>query len=316
MATATLPPDAVAVSATPVRCPHCGAPTRPGQRFCADCGTALLELRSTAGDAEPTDDDYDPVEEADELESGRPPGSARVEAPRSSTAAVEAPRTMTGLLLMILGFGFLWIPYASVVGGLLAFVGVVFLWVGRREFDPAHRRNAVLGGVLVVLGLLVALLAGLSFSGAVIDAATTSGATPQSVGAAFRADLVGVVVAAGVASALTVLGYVLLPYRLADRPSRGLLWAGFASSVGLTMLVAAILLPQVSAAITAATSGSSINPGPVEALEGRATLLGALQILPDLMFLVAYYRTRTALLTDTVGPGRGVAPVSPYGRTG
>ena len=53
---------------TPSACPKCGSPTGPGQRFCPECGTALLDLSLGSDEEEPTDDDYDPVEEADELD--------------------------------------------------------------------------------------------------------------------------------------------------------------------------------------------------------------------------------------------------------
>lgn len=56
------------MSPSPSMCPKCGSPIGPGPKFCPECGTALLDLSEPSNEDEPTDVDYDPVEEADRLD--------------------------------------------------------------------------------------------------------------------------------------------------------------------------------------------------------------------------------------------------------
>lgn len=287
------------MAGNPGTCPHCGAPVQPDQGFCADCGTALLARGGLAPGPGLTGDSYRPVQEADILGLGPRP---------------ETPSTQTGLLLMIIGFALGWIPYVSIVAAIIALVGLVFLWIGRGEFGAAHRRDVHLGIALVVLAFLVELVGALAFVGAVVSAASAPDQTVSGVGASFRADLAGLFVTTVVVAALGTVGYASLPYSLADRTSQGLLWTAPVVAVALSSVAVAILWPELSSAIAAATSGSSINTGPILALDTKATLLGALQIVPNMMFLTAYYRVRNRLVA---GRRPTVGPATPtYGRTG
>jgi len=281
------------------RCPACGGPAEPGARFCSRCGQALPAA-------------------APEL-TYAPPGQASW----GTVADVEAvgydgnrtaDRTRTGVLLMILSFALAWIPYVAFVGGILALIGIVFLWLGRAGFGPDHRRNVVAGCVCVLLGILVSLFAALWFASAVVSAAATTSTTLSGVGAALQSALEGLLVSAVVAGALGALGYVLLPYALADRTSRWLLWGGLVLSVALSVLLLTLLWPQLTAAIGQATSGTTINVAPVQAVETRETIVATVQFFPQMMFLTAYYRVRRRLMRGPGGAATSAGPSTPYGR--
>lgn len=280
-------------------CPACGTPSGPGARFRSRCGQALPDTAPASPYVAPEAHSWDTVAEADAVRYGLQRGS---------------DRTRTGLLLMILSFALGWIPYVAFVAGILAFIGIIYLWLGRNDLGPGHRRSVMAGCVCVVLAILVSIIAVLGFVSAVFSAAAAAGTTLSDVGATLRGALERLLVSVIVAGALGSLGYVLLPYALADRTSRALLWGGLALSVGLSVLVVAVLWPQLSSAVAQATSGSSINVGPVQAVETRETILATLQFFPQMMFLAAYYRVRNREAKIAEGTDVGPAPSSPYGR--
>lgn len=210
----------------------------------------------------------------------------------SSPPSRDADRTLTGLMLMIVGFGLVWIPEVGAIGSLLLLIGVVIVWMGRRAFGEAHALYATAGAVLVILALLVGIVLAIWFVAAVVSAAT-SGASLPALGSVLHSDLEVLFVAGWAGGLLGLLGYVLLPYSIADRSARLLLWGAFGLSIVISAVDYSLLWPQISTAISQATSGSTINVGPVQALDTRSALYGAAQIVPDLLFLWAYYRVRS-----------------------
>jgi len=281
-------------------CPDCESPVSAVQSFCPNCGaslTALSEVAPSARPAAPGADSWDWVGVQDD----------RGALPRAQE------RTKTGLLLMIVAFALLWIPFVSSLGELIALIGVVFLWLGRNGFDPSHSRNVLLGGACVVLGLLIAIGVGIWFAGAIVAEAASPGQSLSQLGTLLQSDL-GVLFVVGLATAgLTAIAYVLLPYALSDPTSRILLFSAAVLTVAISAIQVAVLFPQISNAVAQATSGSSINTGPITALQDESVLLATAQILPDMMFLWAYYRTRARTFPNQPS---GAGPTGTSGRFG
>lgn len=230
-------------------------------------------------------------------------GPQRFPAPLATGSYLKAEdRTKTGLVIMVIAFGLLWIPYVSYLGDLLAIVGVIFVWLGRGAFTPQHSRDATVGTACVFLGLLVGIMVGISFALGVVSAALTPQETSQAFVATLQSSLDLLFASSIVISALTAAGFLSLPYALADPVSRRLLWAGFALSIALTSGIVAVVAPQIHTALAQSISGATLNTGPVQALETKETLLGVVQIIPNLMFLWAYYRTRQQIFPPGAGP--------------
>jgi len=104
-----------------------------------------------------------------------------------------------------------------------------------------------------------------------------------------------------------VLAAVIVVYDLADGTTRTLLWLGFVLGCAISIATVAYLLPQIQQAISQATSGSTLDPGPINSLETTATVLGIAKIVPDLLFAWAYLRARDA--ASDREPGSDAVPI-------
>ncbi len=214
----------------------------------------------------------------------------------------DVSRTLTGLLLMIISFGLAWIPYINAIGGLLAIIGIIFVWLGRGAFSAAHHRFVNGGAACILLGFLLVVVATIWLTVEIVAAVSAFGSTPSTVGATLQGALASFFVIGLVSAGLVALGHVLLPYGLTNERERLLLWGAFVLVVALGAVNAALIWPQISSAIATATSGSTINTAPLDALQTRSTLFGILAIVPDLMFLWVYYRARQRILPPQAVP--------------
>jgi hypothetical protein len=186
---------------------------------------------------------------------------------------------VSGLLLLVVGFGLAWIPLVGAVGGILALIGFVYVWNGRHELPAPHPKYVRWAVVCIVLGIVG------SIGGIVALGLTVS---PVRLFVLFP----WVVAAAG---AIGLLSGVLLVYAPADRRIRGLLWTGFGAGIAVTFAIAWI----ESQVFLAFTSGSSsLTPGvDLTALDGASVLL---EVIPLAFFAVAYYLVRVRLASGLV----------------
>ena len=265
----------------PSRCSDCGEPLGPRQRYCGNCGRPLLTPSSSppAFAAVAGPDAWDTVAEADFLRYG-------------VARAIE--RTRTGLLLMVVAFAFLWVPYLDIVADLFALLGVGFLWLGRHGLGADHRRQVVLGAVCAVASFGLAFIASLWFVDSIytaVGAGGSSAGVSQSLVNAFH----GLLAVSAVAALLSVVAYLVLPYALADRTGRILLACGAGLALVISWTTVLLTYTEVGAAVAATTSGGAITADPLAALDARIAAISVAQVVPDLLFLVAYERVRRAL---------------------
>lgn len=281
-------PSAGAPAALATVCPLCRASTPANARFCSACGFELAARPAPGAPGSPG--------------AYGPPGGpltepfARVPVPQSYSGYLPADkdrgRTDLGLTLLIIGFLLSWIPYVNYVGSVLALVGVLLVFLGRRAYGPEHHRFVVLGSVLVFLGVVGGFVASLSFTAAIVDEATTAGVTLAQIGSMIQGDLLGLIVASFVVGTLVRLGEILIVYRLSTRTARILLWTGFATGLLLGLATIWYLLPQIDTAISQATSGTQINLGPINRVENTSLVLSLSGVLPAVLFAWAYYLVR------------------------
>lgn len=282
-------------------CTYCGNPIPPGAQFCSRCGAGLGAGSSAA-----------PLPTA--VVPGTYPapgvgfsGPAGLPFTRPSTISPDIARarerTALGLLLMVIGLALDWIPYVGALGGLLVLIGVIVLFLGRRAYGPDHQRNVVAGGVLFLIGIIAGIVIAVALVAAVVSSVTSSTASPSQMGDALRQGLDAVFIAAAVLGVLGAIARVVLPYALADRTTKRLLWVGFATSLVVVALTLWILLPLLDSAIAQATSGSTLDVGPIDQLQVTENLVNLAGGVPALFFTWAYYRARQEALRRNQTPG-------------
>jgi len=287
-------------------CPHCGTPYVPGARFCQVCGTPAPYsvpggVQSPGAAPLPTAAPlFPPIPPGAPIGwSPLPPGAVFV----PSTVVRDRERTVEGLLFIIIGTAISWIPYVDIIGGLIALIGIILVFMGRRAYGPDHHRDVVAGGVLFLVTILATIGLAIALVSALLGAASVS--TTGSVtfnSSALIGALEGTFIAAAVVGIIGGLSKVIMVYALADKTTRIILWAGFFLSVAVSILVLLILYPQVVNAVNSATSGSTFNSGPITSLSTESDLLGAINIVPVLLFVWAYWRARVEALRRTASP--------------
>jgi hypothetical protein len=200
--------------------------------------------------------------------------------------------TITGLLLMVIAFGLVWIPFVDFVAGILTLIGLIYLWNGRRELGPVHSGEIKVGVFLLVGAIVLGFAGGIVLVAATISFNLTFNGTQATVthppvSPALQA---GVAVILSVAAALAAACWVKLPYSLADRPARNLLWVGGVLDVAFTALYSVSEVKALASFQSVFSTGASAGPLP------NPLLVGLLLAVPDALFLVAYLQIRNRLV--------------------
>jgi len=219
-------------------------------------------------------------------------GASFAAGPASGTVARDQDRTVTGLLLLVIGIAMSWVPYVSFIGSLLALIGIILVILGRRGYGPEHRKYVVAGGVLFVLTILAAVGLAVGLALAIFSQVSVNNGNVSLASSALQSDFLWFFVGAAVVGVFGSLSRVILVYALSDGRTRLLLWLAFAVSVAVSLVVLVVIYPQITSAVSQATSGTSVNPGPLDALQTEGTLLGLVNVVPAVLFAWAYWRAR------------------------
>jgi hypothetical protein len=305
----------------PRTCPHCAGQIPEDSIFCAYCGVALPPLAGRAFEGRPSTvaarapptaaairghspDPPPPYSTGYWTESETPapwpPLGTTPTAPILPPDDVEVRRTITGLLLSAIGFSLAWIPEIGILGGLIVFVGLIYLFLGREAFDDTHRRLVVVGGALFVISGIIAGVEFLSFAASIAQSASQPGETPAQFIDTLTGQFQSYFLVVLFASVLGALGQALVIFRIADAPTKGILGIAVASGLAISILIYESLAPQITTVFQEATNGTTYNPAPIDALLNQIQLLSALRIVPDLLFAYAYWRTRTRVMDGDV----------------
>lgn len=199
----------------------------------------------------------------------------------------QVNRTKTGLLLLLIGGLIGWVPVIGLLGGLLAFIGAIFVILGRKAFGPAHSRNVVLAIVLFFVGIIAAIAIGIASFAALFTLGPdpTEQEVVAAMGAVFQSILIGILVGAAIGG----LASVLFVYALQEKTGKMLLWGGYAASLVVAIITVVVLNSLVQAAIDAATGGATYDPAPLLALQDQVGVYGLLEAIPSLLFAAATY---------------------------
>ena len=269
----------------PIVCPKCGTVNQPIARFCIACGTPLLAVPQSPPLQNP----------AQPAQASPPPSPPQAwNAPYSpyayyayTIAYYEAQRreqidrTATGLLLIAIGFFLSWIPFISLIGGILELIGAILVILGRKAFGVKHARNVMWSIIIFVVGLVSAVVAVFIVLYYSILNLSPPGIAPTIVspfGGSFA--IVSLV-------STTIIGfvYVLFVYELEEKSSRILLWCGYAANI---VIAATNLLILTNLSFVAAVELFFVE------------ILTA--IIPAVLFGVAYFLARERIVRGEI-PG-------------
>ncbi len=222
-------------------------------------------------------------------------------------------RTKTGLLLLLVGFLIGWLPIIGLLGGILILVGAILVILGRKAFGAMHARNVILSLVLFFVGIIGAIALGVVFAFSLISSV---GQNPQDFGRAFAAAFNNLLIGAIVLGAISGLASVLFTYALQNQTGKMLLWAGYAANIIIAIAIFAIVGPLITAAVSQATSGSTVNMAPLAALQAQQSSYNLLNAIPSLLFAGACYLAwnrvnRSEIPPPAVPPGMPSPPAAP-----
>jgi len=225
-----------------VTCPRCGAANAAGTKFCVNCGSAL-----SAGTG-----------------AGRPPAAPMYPGAMPGLPSAwdaerrkQIDRTKTGVLLILVGTLIGWLPYIGIIGFLLVFVGAILVILGRKAFGAAHSRNVIISIVLVILGIIITVVAGVILVFATISSIIPGNApTPAAITSTFNNFLIILVVG----TIVTGLASVFFTYAIQNQTGRMLLLGGYAARIVLQIAIFVVLSQAVGTFVAAMFPGGTYNP--------------------------------------------------------
>ncbi len=207
--------------------------------------------------------------------------------------STEFERTLTGLLLMAIGTATLWVPYLMYLGELLNFIGIIFIFLGRRAFEPSHSTFVVLSIVFYFAATVALTVIVLSF--ALNFVSIYQNGASQSVQLAQLKSAVLMMLETVIAvNFLVALSFVLFSWKINDSTGHTLLIIGYVVSVIIPIIGAFFVLNFVDSALA-----SLINGTPAQTVLSQINARKSLYSLPNaisyLIFAFTYFRTRSVI---------------------
>lgn len=302
--------------ATSTVCPKCGFANQAGYQFCSNCGNPLGAAPAPAAAAP-----YGVPPPTAAPAYGAPPYAAPPgypapygygPSPWEYERTKQIDRTKTGILLLLVGSLLSWVPIANIIGYLLLFIGAILVILGRRVFGNVHARNVIVSLVLVILGFAAEFIAGLGFAASIAPALIGGTVTQEAVQNAFNILLIG-----GLAGAVILgIAEVLFIYALQNPTGKVLLWSAVAASIILQIVSILVVSSALVAQLPAIFSGGTPDVNAILALQGEASQLAYLSVIPAALFAAADYLAWSRINRGEVpaqpqAPGMPAAPPMP-----
>lgn len=262
-----------------VECPQCKAISPTSAAFCHRCGASL----ANAPPAPPTT-----MPSVAGIARLPPSGPAVTVPPLPPPVSYEfrrdVDRTRTGVLLLAVGALLSWIPVIGLLGGLLTLIGAILVIMGRAAFGDKHARNVGIAILLFVIGFI----GGLVLAGGVLSSVGQAASFPPDqfqaeVVSAFSTLLVGAIVLGVITGPATVC----FLWELLNPTGRVLILVSYIAGIAIACFVYAVIMGQVSAALSAAFATSPPDVGPIVALDNQINGLKLLDAIPSILTAAA-----------------------------
>ena len=271
--------------------------------FCVNCGSALSA--GAGSGAPPT---------AAPMYPGAMPG---LPSAWDAERRRQIDRTKTGVLLILVGTLIGWLPYIGVIGFILIFVGAILVILGRKAFGAAHSRNVIISIVLVILGIIITVVAGVVLVFATISSIIPGNApTPAAITSTFNNFLIILVVG----TIVTGLASVFFTYAIQNQTGRMLLLGGYVARIVLQIAIFVVVSQAVGTFVAAMFPGGTYNPAAAAIaaadFSARVQTLGYLSAIPALIYAGAYYLVwnrinKGEIPASTTPPPMATAPLPP-----
>jgi hypothetical protein len=237
-------------------------------------------------------------------------------------ATSDISRTTTGLLLLIVGTLLGPLPYANLVGGILAIVGAILVIVGRKAFGPAHSRNTIWSIIIFCVGLAIVFVSSVVFFLAVTSAAfanaTGNALNPASLSQTLSSSFNTLLIGAAIGGAILGIAQVLFTYAIQNQNGKILLWCGYVASLAVIVVEFIIIGPLIANAASQSFTGTTYNPAPFNSLQTELGLLRLLGFIPAALFASALYlawsRIGKGEIHSTVEQPAKLSKPGPFGK--
>jgi MFS family permease len=207
--------------------------------------------------------------------------------------------TKTGLLLLIIGIAIAWVPFVSIIGGIIALIGAILVILGREAFGHPHTHNVTLSIIFFFVGLAVSIV-GAIFAFILAVTSVINNDRPVTAPSQFSigALLIPVFIVLIAGGAISGLAEVFLTLALQAKKGRQFLWIGYATSI-IVSVVNIFLFVVFGPALS-----------PIFFLGGgfgfyATSLFG---FIPAIFFAIAFYWARDRINRREIPP-----PIQPSG---
>jgi len=221
--------------------------------------------------------------------SGRPIDHALVGLEPKKRSSIS--RSKSGLGLIFLGLILEPIPKFPYLGLLAIVTGAILVFLGRRNFNARHQRYVTWAFILTIGGL-ASEYAGSFILGVLFALSLAAGGDPANSLSSLFVTLYVLLIIIG---AVIGLGLLLFTYDLQNATGRIVLWVAYSLSVGISIIVAAVVYVQVQELSAEVVSQAGQATDAAALLDYQFASWRLLQLIPAIFYTIAYYRIRSEL---------------------
>ncbi|MHB8360475.1 MAG: hypothetical protein ACYDDC_01565, partial [Thermoplasmataceae archaeon] len=187
---------------------------------------------------------------------------------------------------LTIGTAISWIPIIEYLGIFINFIGLIYLFIGRKNCLPSHETYLILSILLLILGEIIGIFVANSF----FSQNYSSFSSIQSLKATITSDFTSSIYSAFAGELIIAIAFVLITFALQDRNGRFILLIGFLTNIIVNVIIADLFVSTMSQAISQAFSGNTFNDAPLKNTQGILTAYTLLEAIPLIIYAIAYYR--------------------------
>ncbi|MHB1662934.1 MAG: hypothetical protein ACYCSG_03755 [Thermoplasmataceae archaeon] len=202
----------------------------------------------------------------------------------------DISNTITGFLLLGIGTAMMWIPIVGDIGILIDFIGVILIFVNRKNFESAHGTYVILSILIYAISFILIIYVS-TFTFIQINSSSIKNSIDGSLQALVLASIIG--------SAIGAISFFLISFGLQDRTGKFILTIGLIALVITDIIIGTFLYSALPAAVSNSISSGSYNPAPINAFRAKVSSYTLYTALSYIIFAVAYLRLYSSLKDNT-----------------